>query len=751
MNTNVLALTFDEPMLAAVSFADILLQQTLKLADSNVKFLLTGGKLKSGSADGQMSLTVELSDADAKSIKLSAKLAADKASTHISFAEGFVKDMATTKIVQVKSDKGVLATLYTPDTTPTALSSFKLDFEKDMLTMTFSDVVTTSTLDVTEIVFQHAATGDVKKSYSLKTGSKTTSPDGYVVELKLSAADVLAIKKVSGLAVNTNGKATTYIRHNADMIDDVRKIDATAITDGNAKQASSFVADATIPTLVDFSIDMGSHTLVLTFSEAVDSTTLDVKKLIIQNKVTSPTAKVKLGGSASAPSFSADETQVTIILSTTDETLVRSKDTLATGAADTFLSFEGDTVRDFVGLKVAPTSKKAKKFTDDKTKPTLASFALDMDKRLIKLTFSEVAEMSTVDLSKMTLFGSASTDKFKLTGHTTRVQSGVVVTCGIKKEDFDLIAALTKVAAAEGTTFLALTDAAAQDKANNKIVEIKDSKAVKVAIKGYTKDAQKPTLDSFSLDMGKGQLVLTFSETVDGSSFLGSALTIQNIVDVTKAGAGGLGIALAKAKIDPVKFATELTVKLDISELNELKKQSTLAISKTSTFLVVDAGAFDDAAKNDITAIAKTKGLIATSFDEDKIAPTLDSFELNMNAGTLTLEFSETVDAKSLVAKELTLQIVVDSSKTVATGITLSGDVASKRQTTPSTQVVVNLVDGDLHAIKLRTDLGLKVDNTFLFASDKAITDMNKRPVTAIDTKKALKASKVTGDGTPPA
>jgi hypothetical protein len=117
-------------------------------------------------------------------------------------------------------------------------------------------------------------------------------------------------------------------------------------------------------------------------------------------------------------------------------------------------------------------------------------------------------------------------------------------------------------------------------------------------------------------------------------------------------------------------------------------------------------------------SIAKTQEA-ATKFVEDKIKPELDSFGLNMDKETLTLEFSEAVDVSTFNVKELTLQAKAGTSSSVK----LSGGTTKSIN---GVQVVVDLISTDLDKIKLAEDLATGTTNTHLTITAAGIKDMNK-------------------------
>jgi PGF-CTERM protein len=122
------------------------------------------------------------------------------------------------------------------DTTAPTLNIWTLDIGAKTATLTFNESVNASTLDVTAVTIQDAATATT--SYPL-TDSTTASSNGASIVIALSATDFNAIIADSGLAVNNE---TSWMTITAAAIDDVAGNEVTAITDGNGLQATTYTA-----------------------------------------------------------------------------------------------------------------------------------------------------------------------------------------------------------------------------------------------------------------------------------------------------------------------------------------------------------------------------------------------------------------------------------------------------------------------------------------------------------------------------
>ncbi len=77
------------------------------------------------------------------------------------------------------------------------------------------------------------------------------------------------------------------------------------------------------------------------------------------------------------------------------------------------------------------------------------------------------------------------------------------------------------------------------------------------------------------------------------------------------------------------------------------------------------ASAIDDSEGVDAIAVTDGKGIEATNFTEDMAPPEFVDFSLDINAATLAMTFSESINLSSLLVNNLTLysdEIILTSS-----------------------------------------------------------------------------------------
>jgi hypothetical protein len=744
LSLGTMTFSFNEPMVDTVVPTRLTLQQTANLTSVNVSLTLAAGTVASDTVRGAMVLSFKLSDADVKSLKLVASLASTKATTFLSAQAGSFRDMAYVDMTAIPVSSAKQAFKVTADETPSSLTSFDLNFETDKLSLTFTDVMASSTFDPTAIVLQNNTYTDGSGHYTLTASSTTSSASDYVVVVDLSAADVLATKKITGFAESLN---TTYLRHAGDLLDDLRGTDVLSITDGNAIKATSFVADQTNPVLTRFALNLSTATIELKFSEAIDvhgllGPGMNISQLKLQNSAGSSARRLT---GYSELSVSSDETTLAFRMDSSDDLFIRGDDGMATGYPNTYINVGAGFINDFVQLPNNATVRQADAYVNDTVALTLLNYSVNLRGKSVEFFFSEVVRANVLDLTNAT-FQSASGGgvSYALSGQASRTigHAGLSITATLLKTDFDAIMAIPELATDVSNTFLRFGYLLAADVTGNQITPGTQQ------AHSVTADNVKPELESFSIDLNTKKLVLTFSETMNSGSFNPTGVQIQSAANMSVAGAAKYVLSTATVF---ASNSTTLTVTLSTAELNAIKENAILATANVTTFISLNDTAFADMTGNRIIDIPADVALQATSFNTDTISPQLHSFHLNMHSGKIILTFTETVNASSLDPTKLTLHSSANASFVGVSKRQLTGDATASRQITPSTVVTVTMLNADTDAIKLDDSLGSNVSNVYISLTTAAIVDMSGRAVVAISSQAGLQALNVTRDTRPPA
>lgn len=161
-------------------------------------------------------------------------------------------------------------------------------------------------------------------------------------------------------------------------------------------------------------------------------------------------------------------------------------------------------------------------------------------------------------------------------------------------------------------------------------------------------------------------------------------------------------------------------------------------------------------AGNGIPAIASDAGVAVdeSGYSRDIVPPRLESYELDMDDGSLTCTFNDVVDTSSLKMKtHITLQSQKNALLSAPDVLDEEFSLTLRGGTTDSSNtytIVMKIPEEDVELIKRRTNLASSIDNTFISLKAELLKDADGTAITPIISDNALKASKFTPDTTPP-
>merc|ERR1712072_819447 len=182
-----------------------------------------------------------------------------------------------------------------------------------------------------------------------------------------------------------------------------------------------------------------------------------------------------------------------------------------------------------------------------------------------------------------------------------------------------------------------MTAAGAKDMNGNSVEAIEDGNAIVAT--GYTQDNRAPTLTQVDLNMNDGTLTMLFSETVSATSFSEAELKLH-----PQGNGGGVTYALTAG----TKTSTDsqiIVLTLAATDLNKLKADLNIAVSKETSYLSMTTDAVTDVSGNQITAIPASSPLNVDTFVADTTDAELVGFSISMNAGgAISLTFNEIVN-----------------------------------------------------------------------------------------------------------
>ena len=715
--------------------------------------LLASHTLISGtplSADNT-TLVFSISEADQATIKSNSFLCTKRGDCYLTANSSFITDISGRPLSPVvHGAPGRIVTRFIADSQPPSLASYNVDLDQGIVTLLFDEAVSAGSLQPTALTFQ-IGSNDTSIFHTL-TGGSTSSADGRLINLTLSVEDVRSLKSLD-LATSAN---STFISFSRQLVTDTafRPNRVSAIASTDAENVTAYTEDHTRPILRSFMLDQDADSLLLTFSEPVRVALSQPTLLtILANNAASPAFITLEGGNVTSSNASNPGSHIiTVHLTGADLTTLKLNSSLGTFTNNTFVTLATNMVTDMTGLGIADTASDplpASNVQLDETRPRLISFMFDEDFGRINLTFSDVVRAETFDARGIILqdgiTASASAKRFVLTQtSTTASPSGYVLMVQISEQDRYDLQLIDDLATNENNTYIALRARAVTDHRYLDVLAITDGDALKAA--AYIEDTRRPELLEFDFDLNTGYLHLHFSDNIRLSTFNVTQITIQRDrssvpSDVTLSG---------YQRVMRASNGTTLSIRLLERDLNLLKNDTMFASSNNTIYLSLTDTTVQDMGGNDLVQINSTAAKSVQTFTDDDTSPSLVSWNLDMNSLTLTLTWSEVINASSVRPSQFAIQGFSNRTRHMASFRQLT-----EQSTTSRTDDIVTMIylgANDENAVKLLLDTATSDEDAYLVFSSNAFVDKNFRPAKEISPQSGhlVKRHGFTPDSTSP-
>lgn len=754
LKANFLRITFDEPVQVNVFTSSTTTVQASATDCTASKYLLdqNDNGLKQEADSRVVNLPLQVPDQVA--IKALTDLGTKISNTFVSMKAGTIQDLAGNPNRVVACDAATPADGFIADATEPSFRTFAIaNPNTGSIRLKFNEPVDKTNLDCSKLTLQRNEEGS-EKAIVLKTPEQ--SQVTYVDETTKMDIDIIIVdadREKAGLDTGLFTKAAdTYL-----------KVEGGAITDmaGNLLQAlfapekvDQFL-ERDPAVLEDFTLDMNNGTIILTFSAVVKVSTFAPEKMTLQAKAVRSSAGTHYVTLEDSETIGSSGSTVTIKLGPEDLNEITADRGLATlsDRSDSWLSFDADMILDNFDDIITPapetSGKKATKYTPDTTPPAIDSYDVSLDPGFLKLTYTEQVDINEWAPHGLLIQSAEADDTVSVPlsgGSVKETDTSTIITYTFSTDNLNDLKFKDLATTPENTWLVA--------KANNIAdmagigLEVIPNSAAKKANK-VSVDSIPPTLERYELDMELETLTLTFSEAVLVASLEQARLTLRDGAPGTS-GVQLSGIAAANTQVSP----TVLQIALNLVDMNKLKADGKVARGEGSTFLACEASAVTDASSVGIAAIADGSAKKAGKYDRDNTRPVLNSFEFNVDAKTITLKFSETVNVNPFKVDAVLVQKTSKASEHTVGDGKCQLTTTSKVQTVTknSDTVVIDVSAGDINAIKLDQELVVGESSTWISFPATAVSDVDGKTVVAVDAEdaKQVKAGKLNADATGP-
>jgi hypothetical protein len=549
----------------------------------------------------------------------------------------------------------------------------------------------------------------------IDAGTPLISLDGvplFVLRVVFSLETFNSIKLID---VTPQG---TIIFANADGILSTENRKSAPLEKDLVKIASSLVVDSARPVLQLLTIDMSYEFILMNFDEPIRVSSIVLTNLKIQWKSDDSREYLLLSGGT----INQIRNVLNISLSSADAERIKLNRLLVTNETNSFMSIAFNSLEDYNGnyLSSIPTTSARvfDFFVADVVHPILKSFDLSMNSGELTLIFSEPvqSDLRTEQIRLQSRF-------FAVDGISYTLDLGIVKTSdGIRQivdltqagvNDIKLINSLARTAA---SCFLIAGNTTAQDMSGNSLVSVVDGSAL--LVNAFLGDVTPPGIITMGLDANAEQLRVTFDDLMHVILTDARGAQVRRSADPSSE---QYSLSFESAAVLTVPFSSSITVQLSAADSNTLKYRFPLASSQVSTNFLVSTIFAKDVYTNAVQPIPLSSLKNADFYIVDSTPPVLLSFTLNMNAGTMQLQFTETTKQPSFNFDGLTIQSTF--LRRFGNDTTLSGSSATVRPDAASTYVDVVIATDVLNSMK-RQGIGISVSTSYMSWTDEFVTDV---------------------------
>lgn len=522
-------LTFDEDIeTSSLNVSGITIQATSGvITNTSLYYRLTSAR--SVSVDVSNVITIELSNVDYNALQLRLGVATARSNTFLTMDPTTVTDRSARRNMAqpIRAVNAQLVSTFIADTLPPTVLRFSLDLNAGTMSLTFSEPVLIGSLSpqLALIASRRDSTVD---TYRLTGGEVANSNTlaSSVVEMSLNDLDLLAIKLDRNVAT---GLFNTYLFVSSGLVTDVNGNNSTM---SNGLAVNRFIPDTTPPELVAFDFDLNRGVLVLSFNDLINVSSFNATAITLQSS--SASQEMDLYTLIESSISSPNGLRIVTDLSPDDVNIIKMIPTLCTAVSNCFITVTRSVAKDLNGQPTIPipngNALPVTQFTDDTTEPELISWDLNINNGELYLVFSETVNASTADPTQLTLQSTPEvdglTEAVSLTDSTAISISNPAITIRLSLNDLNAIKRFTNLGTVHRNSFLSFSEALISDVSGNSVVPIPSRMAVPVD--SFVADMTPPFATSFSINITSGILSMTFSETVNTSSFDFSGLTLLN-------------------------------------------------------------------------------------------------------------------------------------------------------------------------------------------------------------------------------
>lgn len=618
------------------------------------------------------------------------------------------------------------------------LMSYTVNMTSREIAITFDEPIRPS-VDITGITIQ-GNRGEIANAnyyYRLTWRSSYRVEGNNVLKITLSDSDFDALQLRPDVATM---RTNTYLAMERRTVTDRSNlyIMAEQISGSDAVAPLLFVGDSTPPEIISYSLDLNTNSMAFTFNELVNVSSFAPERIAILSQPFGGISYNLTGGRIHRLPDTSRVVSFTLV--DNDVLYLKLNTGIATGMGNTYLvaleglalDINGDANHQSQPLQVAS-------FVPDTVGPSVISFDLNMNTGQLQIYFNDPVDVSTFNPTGITLQSALirlPSQWHRLSQNSiTNSSVGFTITVDFSNDiDLNQIKRIRNLCSAQQNCYIYIITTLIRGLNNANVVRIPHGFGLRVT--NYTGDTTRPEVTRWELDMDRGRVVLTFTETVDIRTFQPNQLTLQNGSDVFSPRLSLTGFMT----LDPSDANNIFSIQLNANDLNAIKGNRYLGKNVDSSFISVTQETIVDMNSNSLVPISNNSALAVVSFIADTTSPVLASFSLDLTLRMLSLTFNEIVNASSFDVSSLTL--VNQESQSLVRHTLTDGYVSNVN----SEVLRVLLSQNDISAINTLGYLASTQYDTYIVATTSTVQDLNNNPLAPISVNSALRVAQYVGN-----
>ena len=213
------------------------------------------------------------------------------------------------------------------------------------------------------------------------------------------------------------------------------------------------------------------------------------------------------------------ESAINVTLDNEDLNVLKSSPIVSSNGSTLYITYTANTIEDIYNNKGPALDMLPADFVLlDVTGPAVENFDLDIDSSTLVLSFSETVNMSTFDLSQITIHNNevpASSVQLSTPASPPIVMNLANVIIVLSREDINKLKALQDLAFDENSTYINVTTSLVMDIRgnNNRLIPSP------LRVNNYTADSEPLEFLRFDLNLTSNTLSLYFEEPTDIGTF----------------------------------------------------------------------------------------------------------------------------------------------------------------------------------------------------------------------------------------